>query len=92
MAVVSSSYRHRGVYRRLREVVHCVGHNAGFKRVVGELSSAATQRVCVAEFGHTVCAEIHYDAFEFSGRRPFCLIRDPCSIQLVEGELKANNL
>jgi len=42
----------------------------------------------VNEFGHTVIAEIQYGEFDFSGRRPFSIIRDPASIQLVEGELK----
>ena len=92
MAVVGKGVRGRGLYRKLREVVHHHGYSAGFRRVAGELSSAATQHVCVTEFGHKVCVEIDYEAFEFSGHRPFSVIRDPRSIQLVEGELKAENL
>lgn len=87
MVAVSSEVRNRGIYRTLRQAVHQIGYDAGFKWVVGELSSAATQRVCRSEFGHTVRVEINYQNFEFCGRRPFALIGDPDSIQLVEGKL-----
>jgi len=88
MAVVSSAACGQGLYRKLRTFVHQHGCNAGFKWVVGELSSAATQRVCVADFGHKICAEIDYRSFEYSGQRPFSTISDPRSILLVEGELE----
>jgi len=87
MAVVSPDASGRGIYQSLREAAHVVGKNAGFKRVVGELSSAATQHVCVNKLGHRVCAEIEYASFEYAGRRPFAAIQEPRSIQLVEAEL-----
>lgn len=87
MAIVSPHAAGRGIYRRLRESAHRLGREAGFEQVVGELSSAATQHVCVNGFGHRVRAEIAYASFEHRGRRPFAAIREPVSIQLVEGDL-----
>lgn len=88
MAIVSPLARGLSVYSRMREAIHMVGRAVGFTKVVGELSSAATQHVCINKFGHRVCAEIEYASFEYSGRRPFAKIKEPLSIQLVEGELK----
>lgn len=87
MAIVSPGARGRSIYQKLREAAHLVARNAGYKWAVGELSSAATQRVCVNKFGHKVCAEIEYSSFEYSGRRPFSTIQAPPSIQLVEADL-----
>ena len=87
MAVVSPDATGRGIYRGLRETAHRIGRDVGFKRVIGKLSSAATQHVCVSRFGHRVCAEIEYASFLYRGQKPFAKICDPVSIQLVEGEL-----
>ena len=60
---------------------------AGFNTVIGELSSAATQHVCVNSLGQTVMAEIEYASFEFAGGYPFAEIVKPPSIQLVEFQI-----
>jgi len=87
MAVVNSTASGRGIYRKLRETAHQVGREAGFNRVVGELSSAATQHICINRFGHKVCAEIEYASFGYMNKTPFAAIKEPSSIVLVEGEL-----
>jgi len=87
MAVVKPTASRRGIYRKLRERAHQVGLESGYTRVVGELSSAATQHLCVNQFNHKVRAEIQYAAFTYQGRQPFALIKDPASIMLVEGSL-----
>jgi len=87
MAVVTHAERGQGIYRKLREAAHRVGKDAGFSLVVGELSSAATQRLCVNRFKHKVCAEIEYSEFAYNGDTPFASINIPNSILLVEGEL-----
>lgn len=87
IAVVHPDAGGKGVYRRLRESVHHIARAAGFRLVIGELSSAATQYVCINKMGQRVCAEINYASFEFEGRTPFASISNPCGIQLVEAEL-----
>ncbi len=87
IAVVHPDAGGKGVYRQLRESVHHIARAAGFQLVIGELSSAATQYVCVNKMGQRICAEISYASFEYEGRRPFASISDPHGIQLVEAEL-----
>lgn len=87
MVVVSPLVQGLGIYRRLREAVQPLACAAGFKWIVGELSAAATQHVCVGRLGHRVCTEIDYDSFVYQGRKPFAVISEPRSIQLVEAEL-----
>jgi GNAT superfamily N-acetyltransferase len=87
IAVVDPDFEGRGVYTQLRRYVQHMARSAGFRLVVGELSSAATQSVCVNKFGHRVCAEVEYSQFEFEGELPFASIDDPSGIQLVVGEL-----
>lgn len=87
MAVVKPAFGGRGIYRRLREKSHDIGREAGFGWVVGELSAAATQHLCVNGFGHKVCAEIEYESFEYGKQKPFASIKEPKSILLVEGQL-----
>jgi len=87
MAVVKPTSRGGGIYRRLRETAHQLGRDAGFKWVVGELSSRATQHLCVDSFGHKVVAEIDYASFYYMEKAPFANIKNPPSILLVEGQL-----
>jgi len=87
MAVVKQNARGQGMYGKLRESVHQAGKEAGFIRVVGELSSTRTQKHCVSNLQQKVCAEIEFASFEFEGNYPFVAIDDPASIILVEGQL-----
>ena len=87
IAVVSSKAAGQGIYTRLRQTVHKAGPERGYRVIVGELTSAATQYTCVKKFGHRLICEIPYKAFEYNGRYPFASITEPASIQLVEGIL-----
>jgi len=87
MAVVKPAARNQGIYSQLRKAVHRIGREAGFCFVVGELSSAATQHLCINQFKHKICAEINYSSYQFKGQYPFSTIKTPKSIVLVEGEL-----
>jgi len=87
MAAVSPIARGQGIYTKLRKAAHCVGREAGFSVVVGELSSAVAQQLCINKLNHKVCAEIMYSTFEYKGQRPFATIKSPKSIVLVEGRL-----
>ena len=85
IAVVTQAMQGKGVYTRMREHVHACGIEEGYASVVGELSSQATQALCVGRFKHHVHSEIVYRDFEFEGRHPFASITSPPSVQLVEG-------
>lgn len=87
IAVVVPQARGQGVYTRLRQAVHQRALDRGYTTVVGELSSAATQHLCVEKLGHKVICEIPYSSFEYEGLYPFSTITNPTSIQLVEGVL-----
>lgn len=87
MAVVSPAARGKGIYKKLREAVHKIGREEGFSVVVGELSSAATQALCVNQLQHKICAEIEYSSFMYEDHYPFSAIKTPRSIVLTEGKL-----
>jgi len=87
MGVVSESALGTGVYQRMRDALCLYAQRRGFDRIVGELSSAATQHVVIEKLGHEVCAEIVFADFEFDGERPFNSITEPRSIILAEGTL-----
>ncbi len=88
IAVVAPLWRGQGLYAQLRDAVHQCAHKRGYSRVVGELSSAATQHLCIEKLGHKVICEIAYKSFQFGGSYPFASIDNPSSIQLVEGLLE----
>lgn len=87
IAVVAPARRGEGVYTRLREAAHALGVAKGYDHVIGELSSATTQRHLVDRLGHVVRAEIAFETYVFEGRYPFKGITDPPTVQLVEGHL-----
>jgi len=87
MAVVTPAARGQGIYRMLREAIHQLGREAGFSHVVGELSSAATQHLCVNRFKHKIRAEIEYSSFKYRNQNPFLSIKNPSSIVLADGDL-----
>ena len=87
MGAVSEDARGQGVYQQMRGAVHRTARNKGFKWVVGELSSSATQHVVLKGLGHKKMAEVHFETFEFGGEYPLKAIEEPPSIILAEGEL-----
>jgi len=87
IAVVSSEVRGQGIYTALRERVHGWARAHNYTHIIGELSSATTQYVCIEKMGHKVICEIPYKSFEYNGTFPFASIEEPKSIQLVEGIL-----
>ena len=87
LAVVSRAHSGLGIYQELRQTMHVNAKEAGYQSIVGELSSAATQRVCVEKFGHRVMAEIDFKSYSEGPRQPFISIAEPPTIQLVVGEL-----
>ena len=87
LVVVDPAARGSGIYYKLREAAHSMAKSKGFEFVIGELSSAATQHVCVNKLGHTVMAEIEFSRFRFEDNYPFAKINIPPGILLVEHQL-----
>ncbi|MEM7598279.1 MAG: hypothetical protein AAF382_11335 [Pseudomonadota bacterium] len=87
MAAIRRDARGRGIYPALRHAVHAHARDLGWRYVVGELSSPATQHVVLTQMGHTKIAEIAFADFEWQGTRPFQSIVSPPSIILAEGRL-----
>lgn len=87
MGAVSKEATGCGVYQRMRAAAHETARARGFRWVLGELSSAATQHVVLNRLGHRNMAEIVFADFVFGGARPFQEIRDPVSLVLSEGDL-----
>ena len=87
MGAVSSAARGQGIYQRMRATAHEVARDKGYKRVLGELSSAATQHVVLNQLGHRKMVEILFSEFRYSETLPFASIENPPSIILSEGTL-----
>ena len=87
MAAVHPDAQGLGVYPALRAALHDAARQKGWRYVVGELSSPATQAVVLGKMGHTKMAEIAFKDFEWNGTRPFAAITSPPSIILAEGRL-----
>ncbi|WP_170476497.1 hypothetical protein [Ruegeria arenilitoris] len=87
MGAVSAEAIGQGIYQQMRNAAHEVARNKGYKIALGELSSAATQRVVLNKLMHSKMAEIQFADFQFSGEYPFSAIKEPPSIILSEGAL-----
>jgi len=88
MAAVDPCASQAGIYQLLRAEIELVASRAGFKWIVGELSAAATQHVCVEKLRQRVVATVRYADFEYAGEKPFASIADPETIILAEAEVR----
>ena len=84
MAAVAPSHTGRGIYQTLRREISTRARSAGYRYTIGELTSAATQRVVLEKLRHRKAAEIIPAAFTYDGRRPFAAVTDPAVIVLTE--------
>jgi len=87
MGAVAPGHGGRGLYQRMRDAAEDRGRAAGYRHVIGELSSAATQYVVLHKRGHAAIAEIAFAEFIHGGTRPFATIPAPDRIVLAEGHL-----
>ena len=87
MAAVVPSHTGLGIYQTLRREISSRARSAGYKYIIGELTTAATQHVVVAKLGHRTCATIVPSDFVHAGRRPFASVTDPQTILLTEETL-----
>ena len=71
----------------MRAAAQDLARRRAFQRVLGELSSSATQRYVPERLGHKKEAEVEFATFEMEGTRPFRTIVDPPSFILAEGML-----
>jgi len=87
MAAVKQSAAGLGAYRAMRKFLTPVAHRRGFRFILGELSSAATQHVVLNQMGHRNMAEVDFTSFKFERSRPFSSITHPSKIIMAEGRL-----
>jgi len=90
IAVVADKYSNQGIYQQLRHSLQGMAITKGFKSIFGELTSAATQHVCIDKLHQQTVAEVFYKDFKFAGTRPFANILEPPSIKLVKASLPSN--
>ena len=70
----------KAIYRAMRLEVNNVALRHKYKYVVGELSSAVTQKVLLREMEHSSVVEIRYQTFLHQGYYPFASIEEPRAI------------
>lgn len=87
MGVVSKVAQGQGLYKRMRRAVHEIAKFKGYSKVVGELSSSATQHFVIDRLQHKVMAEVAFTDFQFDESYPFATIHEPRSIILAQGDL-----
>ncbi|MEK9855908.1 MAG: hypothetical protein VW495_13975 [Rhodobiaceae bacterium] len=87
MAAVTSVHAGKGIYQALRKEISNRAKSLGYKYIIGELTSSATQKVVLEKMGHRKCAEIAFAEFTLQGTRPFASITDPKTVILAEETL-----
>ena len=87
MVAVSQMYRAQGIYRKLRLKINEVALMHNYKYVVGELSSALTQKFLLEKMGHKAVTQIEYKTFFHCGNFPFAMIKEPSSIVFCEHKI-----
>lgn len=87
MGAVASAATGLGIYSAMREHAAFIARARGFRFILGELSSAATQHFVLNRLGHRPMAEVAFANFECAGAYPFSSIKHPPKIILSEGDL-----
>ena len=87
MAAVPSAHAGKGIYQALRAEISIRAKSLGYKYIIGELTSSATQKVVLEKMGHRKRAEIAFAEFTLNGRLPFAAITDPKTVILAEETL-----
>ncbi len=80
----------QGVYKAMRMEVDQIARDRGYRFILGELSSAATQHVVLDLLGHRAVAEVEFSSFIVDGARPFAGISEPAGIVMSEGDLSCD--
>ena len=84
MAAVSPLHASKGIYQTLRKEISRRAKLRGYKYVIGELTSSATQKVVLEKMGHKKCAQVKLSKFSDGNRRPFETVVEPKIIMLAE--------
>ena len=87
MAAVPLAHTGKGIYQALRTEISIRAKSLGYKYIIGELTSSATQKVVLEKMGHRKRAEIAFAEFNLNGRLPFAAITDPKTVILAEETL-----
>ncbi len=87
IGAVAASHAGRGLYRAMRLTTQDRARERGFRRVVGELTSSATQHVVLGMPGQRQVAAIRFAEFCHDGAYPFAGITEPEAVVVAEGVL-----
>ena len=87
MAAVPLAHTGKGIYQALRAEISIRAKSLGYKYIIGELTSSATQKVVLEKMGHRKRAEIAFAEFNLNGRLPFAAITEPQTVILAEETL-----
>ena len=87
MAAVPLAHTGKGIYQALRTEISIRAKSLGYKYIIGELTSSATQKVVLEKMGHRKRAEIAFAGFTLNGTRPFASITNPQTVILAEETL-----
>ena len=87
MVAVSKIYRETGIYRKLRLEINKVALMHNYKYVVGELSSALTQKFLLERWGIRLLLKLNIKYFSTAEIYRLSLIREPTSIVLCEHKI-----
>ena len=87
MAAVPPAHAGKGIYQALRKEISIRAKSLGYKYIIGELTSKATQKVVLEKMGHLKSAETAFAEFTLNGRLPFAMITDPKTVILAEETL-----
>ena len=87
MAAVLPAHAGKGIYQALRTEISIRAKSLGYKYIIGELTSTATQKVVLEKMGQRKSAKIAFAEFTLNGRLPFATITDQKTVILAKETL-----
>ena len=76
-AGVVPEYRKHKIAMKLFEKIISKAKEEGFKYAISECSTAGSQHILKDDFQFEIGAQVHYDTYEFQGKRVFADAMDP---------------
>ncbi len=87
MAAVPPAHADEGIYQALRTEISIRAKSLGYKYIIGELTSTATQKVVLEKMGQRKSAKIAFAKFTLNDRLPFATITDQKTVILAKETL-----
>ena len=84
MAAVPSAHAGKGIYKPLRTEISILAKSIGYKYIIGELTSSATQNVVLEKMVHRKRAKIAFAELTLIDGLPLASITDSKTVILAE--------